>query len=93
MAVYLEIDRRALNDFCEVASPPRLAFFGSGLRDDFEPSSDVDALVELGPEHVPGLIGFGAIERGSAGCSVGGARIWSRSRSQSLHPARTRSMP
>ena len=28
--------------------------FGSILRDDFSPESDVDVLVEFDPEHIPG---------------------------------------
>jgi predicted nucleotidyltransferase len=32
-----------------------LALFGSVLRDDFGPESDVDVLVEFEPEHVPGF--------------------------------------
>ena len=40
----------------------RLALFGSVLRDDFRPDSDVDVLVEFQPGHVPGL-DFVRIER------------------------------
>jgi uncharacterized protein len=36
--------------------------FGSVLRADFQPNSDIDVLVEFSPEHVPGLRFF-AIER------------------------------
>jgi predicted nucleotidyltransferase len=36
----------------------RLALFGSVLRDDFHPESDVDVLVEFEPGHVPGLAFF-----------------------------------
>ena len=36
----------------------RLALFGSVLRDDFRPDSDVDVLVEFEPGHVPGLAFF-----------------------------------
>jgi len=36
----------------------RLALFGSVLRDDFTPASDVDVLVEFEPGHVPGLAFF-----------------------------------
>ncbi|MCK4657915.1 MAG: nucleotidyltransferase family protein [Phycisphaerae bacterium] len=32
----------------------RLSFFGSVLRDDFRPNSDVDMLVEFEPGHTPG---------------------------------------
>ena len=37
------------------ASRPKLSLFGSVLRDDFGPDSDVDVLVEFEPGHVPGL--------------------------------------
>jgi predicted nucleotidyltransferase len=37
----------------------KLALFGSVLRDDFRPQSDVDVLVEFEPGHVPGLEFFG----------------------------------
>lgn len=40
----------------------RLALFGSVLRDDFSPDSDVDVLVEFQAGHVPGL-SFVSIER------------------------------
>ena len=32
-----------------------MSFFGSVLRDDFRPDSDVDALVEFEPGHTPGF--------------------------------------
>lgn len=43
-------------EFCQRNHIQRLALFGSVLRDDFTPESDVDVLVEFEPEHVPGLI-------------------------------------
>ena len=36
--------------------------FGSALRDDFTPDSDVDVLVEFEPDHVPGLLGVAGLE-------------------------------
>jgi len=36
-----------------------MALFGSVLRDDFGPESDVDVLVEFDPNHIPGLAFFG----------------------------------
>ena len=36
----------------------RLSLFGSILRDDFRPDSDVDVLVEFEPDHVPGFFGL-----------------------------------
>lgn len=49
------IDRERLADFCRHNHIRRLALFGSVLRDDFGPDSDVDVLVEFEPGHVPGL--------------------------------------
>lgn len=40
----------------------RLALFGSVLRDDFRPDSDVDVLVEFEPGHVPGLLRLAGME-------------------------------
>jgi len=49
------VDRPQIADFCRRHHIRRLAFFGSILRDDFGPESDVDVLVEFEPGHVPGL--------------------------------------
>ncbi|MYC97566.1 MAG: nucleotidyltransferase [Caldilineaceae bacterium SB0661_bin_32] len=40
----------------------RLAVFGSALRDDFGPDSDIDLLVEFEPERIPGLLGIAGME-------------------------------
>lgn len=40
-----------------------MAFFGSVLRTDFGPESDIDVLVEFEPAHVPGLFGIARMER------------------------------
>ena len=40
-----------------------MAFFGSVLRADFGPESDIDVLVEFEPSHVPGLFGIARMER------------------------------
>ncbi|HSS47504.1 MAG TPA: nucleotidyltransferase family protein [Thermoanaerobaculia bacterium] len=55
MAAKIQIDRRQIADFCRRHHIRRLALFGSVLRDDFGPDSDVDVLVEFEPGHVPGL--------------------------------------
>jgi len=55
----LDVPEIALADFCRRHHLRRLAFFGSVLRDDFRPDSDVDVLVEFEPGHVPGLAFFG----------------------------------
>jgi hypothetical protein len=55
MKARIEISKEALAEFCRRNHIRRLAFFGSVLRDDFTPESDVDVLVEFEPGHVPGL--------------------------------------
>jgi hypothetical protein len=55
MKARIEIPKETLADFCRRNHIRRLAFFGSVLRDDFTPESDVDVLVEFEPGHVPGL--------------------------------------
>jgi len=47
-----------IRDFCRRNHISKLALFGSVLRDDFGPDSDVDVLVEFEPGHVPGLAFF-----------------------------------
>lgn len=65
MAARIEIDHEKIAEFCRRHHIRRLALFGSVLRDDFGPESDVDVLVEFEPGHVPGLAFFG-LARGLA---------------------------
>ena len=44
-----------LADFCRRHHIRKLSLFGSVLRDDFGPQSDVDVLVEFDDQHVPGF--------------------------------------
>ena len=50
-------------EFCRRNWIRRLALYGSVLRDDFDPESDVDVLVEFDPAHLPGLFGVARMER------------------------------
>lgn len=52
---HIHIPREELDRFCRRNHIRRLALFGSVLRDDFGPESDVDVLVEFEEGHVPGL--------------------------------------
>jgi len=56
--VKLKIPRDQITDFCRRNHIRRLAIFGSALRDDFRPDSDLDILVEFEAGHVPGLAFF-----------------------------------
>jgi len=51
----IEIPREKIAEFCKRHHIRKLSLFGSVLRDDFHPDSDIDVLVEFEPEHVPGL--------------------------------------
>jgi predicted nucleotidyltransferase len=42
-------------EYCRRHHIRRLAVFGSILRDDFSPTSDIDVVVEFEPAHVPGF--------------------------------------
>jgi len=55
MAVQIPIDEQQIADFCRRHHIRKLALFGSVLRDDFTPESDVDVLVEFEPGHMPGF--------------------------------------
>jgi len=55
MALQLLPDDGKLREICERYSIRRLAVFGSILRDDFRPESDVDVLVEWKPDSVVGF--------------------------------------
>ena len=61
MAPRITIDQRQVTEFCERHHIRRLALFGSVLRDDFGPGSDVDVLVEFEAGRTPGL-GFFRLE-------------------------------
>jgi predicted nucleotidyltransferase len=54
----IPIDLDKIADFCRGHHIRRLSLFGSVLRDDFGPTSDVDVLVEFEPGHTPGLAFF-----------------------------------
>lgn len=56
MVTTLSIPHEAIRDFCQQYRIRKLSIFGSALRPDFRPDSDVDFLVEFEPGHVPGLI-------------------------------------
>ncbi|MDE0341930.1 MAG: nucleotidyltransferase family protein [Deltaproteobacteria bacterium] len=51
----LDIPQDRLAEFCRANGIVSLAIFGSALRDDFGPGSDVDLLVEFAPGRTPGL--------------------------------------
>lgn len=57
-SIAIHIDRQQVAEFCSRHHIRRLALFGSVLRRDFGPGSDVDVLVEFAPGHTPGFAFF-----------------------------------
>ena len=50
MSANIELPREDIADFCQRWKVVELALFGSVLRDDFRPDSDVDMLVKFAPD-------------------------------------------
>ena len=59
---YTDIPIEAIAEFCKQHNIIRLSLFGSILREDFRPNSDIDILVEFEPGQQVGLIRLGTIE-------------------------------
>ena len=59
----IHLDKQQIALFCRERHIRRLAIFGSALRSDFRPDSDIDLLVEFEPDHIPGLFGITRMER------------------------------
>lgn len=50
----IEIEQEKIATFCQERGIRKLSLFGSVLRQDFAPTSDVDVLVEYWPNRFPG---------------------------------------
>jgi uncharacterized protein len=59
----IEIPQAALAEFCRRNQIHRLALFGSALRQDFRPDSDVDLLVVFEPDAQIGFMELGRMRR------------------------------
>lgn len=55
----MDVPKEEIADFCRRHHIRKLSLFGSVLREDFRPDSDVDVLVEFEPGHA---VGFGIID-------------------------------
>jgi predicted nucleotidyltransferase len=62
LAQGIAIDDEVLRAFCRANSVRRLGLFGSALRGELRPDSDIDLLVEFEPGHTPGLLGMARLE-------------------------------
>jgi hypothetical protein len=65
---------QVIRDFCLRSHIRKLSFFGSVLRDDFGPESDVDVLVEFEPGARVGLFELYDLEQEFSGI-LGGRRV------------------
>ena len=74
MPLALTFNREKLVEICRTHGICRLAFFGSILRDDFGPESDVDVLVEFKSGRTPGFFQLHRIEKEFAAV-FGGRKI------------------
>ena len=59
----ITVDQEKIAKFCQRHHIRRLALYGSALREDFRPTSDIDVLVEFEPGAEPGLLGIAGMER------------------------------
>jgi len=50
VSIAFPISEAAIAEYCQRHGIHRLALFGSVLRDDFGPDSDIDVLVDFAPE-------------------------------------------
>lgn len=63
MTLPITIDHERVTEFCRRNRVRRLSFFGSVLRDDFGPASDVDVLVEFEPGATVGYFSMSRMEQ------------------------------
>jgi uncharacterized protein len=57
----IDFPAQAVESFCRKYHIRKFSLFGSVLRPDFRPDSDIDVLVEFEPGHVPGFITLGTM--------------------------------
>ena len=62
MSPQIAIDRQAITTFCRRHRIRKLALFGSVLRQDFRPDSDIDVLIEFEPGVTAGFIRLAGME-------------------------------
>ncbi len=62
MGIQIDVPKEKIAAFCRRNHIRELALFGSALRSDFRPDSDVDMLVEFEPGQEPGLMELVAME-------------------------------
>jgi hypothetical protein len=74
MPANLRLDRDRVGAFCRKNHIRRLSLFGSALRGESGPDSDVDFLVEFEKGHVPGFIRLAGLEL-ELSAMLGGTKV------------------
>lgn len=62
LASEIDLPMNAIEAFCDRWQVQEFALFGSVLRDDFGPDSDIDILIRFKTERTPGLFGIAEME-------------------------------
>lgn len=70
----INVPEKKIKKFCRRNHIVKLSFFGSVLRDDFGPDSDIDVLVEFEPGRTPGFLKLARMERELSGI-LGGRKV------------------
>jgi predicted nucleotidyltransferase len=60
--IKIKLNKAEITEFCRRNKIIKLSLFGSSLREDFSPESDVDILVEFDPEARVGLMKLAGME-------------------------------
>ncbi len=63
LAARIGVPMSAIEAFCDRWQLGELSLFGSVLRDDFGPHSDIDVLIRFRSKRTPGLFGMAGMER------------------------------
>jgi uncharacterized protein len=63
----IRLSQVQLDEFCRKNYIAKLSLFGSVLREEFGPDSDVDVLVEFEDGHTPGFFGLARMEKELSG--------------------------
>ena len=70
----INIPADKIAEFCKRNGIRKLSLFGSALRDDFRPDSDIDLLVEFRAGEVPSMLDLARMER-ELSALLGGRKV------------------
>ena len=56
------ISKTEMETFCRRNHITKMSLFGSALRDELKPGSNMDILVEFDKDHIPGLLDLAGME-------------------------------